>query len=307
MLLIGGKNLVPLVSAAVIQSIGWRWVFIIVGIIVAMMFVLTYLCVSETCWDRTPLTSDRLRRQASHSSIPGNRVDTKASSSSSSTDENKPGSNTEEIMTPITTTTRVRFAPGIERPAIASAVASDPEKARPSNSETILAFSVHAPGLPVLPVASPAALGLATPSPPESRSGSHHSLPRIRSNHSLRRLDRQEYAFQVPPQDIELMPSGASQHSVPSTSHEDPTLPEHEEVGYRFRKKTYREMLAIYQGRISRERWWKAALRPFILYAYPAIAFVRRTRCILLTIGYIVVFGKCCVAYCSIRGRCTDF
>lgn len=27
LLLLGGKNLVPLVSAAVIQSLGWRWVF----------------------------------------------------------------------------------------------------------------------------------------------------------------------------------------------------------------------------------------------------------------------------------------
>lgn len=27
LLLLGGKNLVPLVSAAVIQSMGWRWVF----------------------------------------------------------------------------------------------------------------------------------------------------------------------------------------------------------------------------------------------------------------------------------------
>jgi len=27
LLLLGGKNLIPLVSAAVIQSLGWRWVF----------------------------------------------------------------------------------------------------------------------------------------------------------------------------------------------------------------------------------------------------------------------------------------
>lgn len=27
LLLLGGKNLVPLVSAAIIQSLGWRWVF----------------------------------------------------------------------------------------------------------------------------------------------------------------------------------------------------------------------------------------------------------------------------------------
>ena len=95
MLLIGGKNLVPLVSAAVIQSLGWRWVFIIVGIIVAMMFVLTYLFVPETCWDRTPLTSDRLRRQESRSSTPRNQVDTKESPSLSSTDEKKSANNTE--------------------------------------------------------------------------------------------------------------------------------------------------------------------------------------------------------------------
>lgn len=27
LLLLGGKNLVPLVSAAIVQSLGWRWVF----------------------------------------------------------------------------------------------------------------------------------------------------------------------------------------------------------------------------------------------------------------------------------------
>lgn len=27
LLLLGGKNLIPLVSAAVVQSLGWRWVF----------------------------------------------------------------------------------------------------------------------------------------------------------------------------------------------------------------------------------------------------------------------------------------
>ena len=183
---------------------------------------------------------------------------------------------------------------------MATVVTSDPEKARCSSSETMLASSVHTPGLPILPPSSPAALGLATPSPPVSRSGSRHSFPRIPSNHSLPRLEQQEYAFQVPPQDIELIASGAPQHSIPSTSHDDLTLPEQEEVGCGFRKKTYRETLTIYEGRISREKWWKAALRPFILYAYPAIAFVRRTRCIVLTVGHVVVFVKYCVAHSSI-------
>lgn len=274
MLLIGGKNLVPLVSAAVIQSLGWRWVFIIVGIIVAMMFVLTYLFVPETCWDRTPLTPDRLRRQETRSSNPRNQVDAKDSSSLASTDEKKAADNPNRVLSPIPSS-RVRFAPEVERPAMAIVMALDPGEARRSKSESILASSVHRAELPGLPSASPVSHELVTTSPRTSRPVSHHSLPRSRSSHSLRRLERQEYAFQVPPQDIEPIPSGASQRSVASTSHEDSTLPEAEEIGYRFRKKTYREMLTIYQGRISREKWWKAALRPFILYAYPAIAFVK--------------------------------
>ena len=265
MLLIGGKNLVPLVSAAVIQSLGWRWVFIIVGIIVALMFVLTYLCVPETCWDRNPLTADRLRRHESRSSLRA-RDASKQSDGSSSTDEKTSGTApTPGIMTPIPSS-RVRFAPDIERPAMATVVASNPENVRRSKSESILpTTNTLARGNPTIDVPPNGSASV-------SRSGSHHSLPRVRSNHSLRRLEKQEYAFQVPPQDIEPIPSAASQHSIISAPEE---IPIEEEIAYRFRKKTYREMLAIYQGRISREKWWKSALRPFILYSYPAIAFVR--------------------------------
>jgi Major Facilitator Superfamily len=284
MLLLGGKNLVPLVSAAVIQSIGWRWVFIIVGIIVAVMFVLTYLCVPETSWDRTPITADRLRRHESRSSL-RNRIPTKESNSSASTDE-KPSN--DEIFSPIPSS-RVRFAPDIERPAISSIIPSARNEVRRSKSESVLSAGNPPPtnGLPSLPNASPAALDLATTAS-FSHSESHHSLPRPRSSHSLRRLEKQEYAFQVPPQDVEPILSNLSQHST----HSDPGHPDEatEEVAYRFKKKTYREMLVVYQGRISREKWWKAALRPFILYAYPAIAFA--TLLYSLSVVWLIVLSE---------------
>ncbi|KZF20445.1 MFS general substrate transporter [Xylona heveae TC161] len=54
LLLLGGKNLVPLVAAAIIQRLGWRWVFWIVAIIVGFCFGLLFLFVPETFWDRTP-------------------------------------------------------------------------------------------------------------------------------------------------------------------------------------------------------------------------------------------------------------
>jgi len=179
------------------------------------------------------------------------------------------------VVTPIPTT-RIRFAEEtVERPAMATIVGNEPEKAkaRRSKSESMLT-GLGSGGMEVglsLPAASPAALDLATTTTlprTVSWTTSLHSLHRSHSSHSLRRLEKQEYAFQVPPQDIEPIPSGASQHST----HED--IPVDQEVGYRFRKKTYREMLKVYQGRVSNEKWWKAALRPFILYAYPAIAFV---------------------------------
>ncbi|KOS18307.1 Protein HOL1 [Escovopsis weberi] len=55
LLLLGGKNLVPLVSATIIGQFGWRWVFFIVAMIVGFAGVLLFLFVPETFWDRTPV------------------------------------------------------------------------------------------------------------------------------------------------------------------------------------------------------------------------------------------------------------
>jgi MFS family permease len=54
LLLLGGKNLVPLVSAAIIGGLGWRWVFYIIAMIIAFSGGLLFLFVPETFWDRTP-------------------------------------------------------------------------------------------------------------------------------------------------------------------------------------------------------------------------------------------------------------
>lgn len=59
LLLLGGKNLTPLISAAIIQSLSWRWVFWIIAFIVAFSAVLLFLFVPETFWDRTPIPKSR--------------------------------------------------------------------------------------------------------------------------------------------------------------------------------------------------------------------------------------------------------
>ncbi|KAL9108731.1 MAG: hypothetical protein Q9227_006527 [Pyrenula ochraceoflavens] len=80
LLLLGGKNLVPLVSAVVIGSLSWRWVFWIVAIIVGFGGVLLFLFVPETFWDRTPrpkpkrphLAKRSISSLLHHSKIAGN-------------------------------------------------------------------------------------------------------------------------------------------------------------------------------------------------------------------------------------------
>ncbi|KAG6005719.1 hypothetical protein E4U21_007735 [Claviceps maximensis] len=74
LLLLGGKNLIPLVSAAIIGRFGWRWVFYIVAMVAGLGFVLLFLFVPETFWDRTPTrkSSSRpgfLRRLSSRKSV----------------------------------------------------------------------------------------------------------------------------------------------------------------------------------------------------------------------------------------------
>ncbi|KAF5125064.1 Protein HOL1 [Metarhizium anisopliae] len=75
LLLLGGKNLIPLVSSAIIERFGWRWIFFIVAIVACLSFMLLVLFVPETFWDRTPTRGllkrpSFFRRFSSRRSIP---------------------------------------------------------------------------------------------------------------------------------------------------------------------------------------------------------------------------------------------
>ncbi|KAJ9499861.1 hypothetical protein H2202_004851 [Exophiala xenobiotica] len=70
LLLLGGKNLVPLVSAVIIAAKDWRWVFWVVAMVVGLCLCLLFFFVPETFWDRTPRAkSRRPTHQRSLSSI----------------------------------------------------------------------------------------------------------------------------------------------------------------------------------------------------------------------------------------------
>ncbi|ODV92332.1 hypothetical protein CANCADRAFT_56014 [Tortispora caseinolytica NRRL Y-17796] len=63
LLLLGGKNLVPLVSGFIINGLGWNWVFWILSIVVGFNFCLTFFCVPETFWLRDPVPNKRSQRE----------------------------------------------------------------------------------------------------------------------------------------------------------------------------------------------------------------------------------------------------
>jgi len=70
LLLLGGKNLSPLASAAVIQRLSWRWVFWVVAMIVGFCLALLFLFVPETFWERAPEPKNTKNNPNPHPPLP---------------------------------------------------------------------------------------------------------------------------------------------------------------------------------------------------------------------------------------------
>jgi hypothetical protein len=54
--------------------------------------------------------------------------------------------------------------------------------------------------------------------------------------------------------------------------------------------KTYKEMLKPYHGRLSHDNWFRIALRPFILFIYPAILWSAMVYA--LSVGWLIVLSE---------------
>lgn len=59
LLMLGGKNLVPLATGFIAANMGWHWIFWFLAIIIGALHVLTFFFVHETWWDRTPVPNKR--------------------------------------------------------------------------------------------------------------------------------------------------------------------------------------------------------------------------------------------------------
>ncbi|KAK4609512.1 MFS antiporter QDR3 [Fulvia fulva] len=270
LLLLGGKNLVPLVSAAVIESLGWRWVFWIVAIVVAFGGVLLFLFVPETFWDRTPKprrpkprqhgstwSVHQVWHQLSHSqpASPGVERKTRLLAANANdglidgpaTEHKTPGRHAHFQTESLNDEKRGSSVDNGENekgdatPLERGRVSPKSHPSIPPPAPAVAAhdyFDNHAVDLPAVESQLP------------------HVLSRTSTNHSEDHDPRNAYTQRL--------------DSEPA--------------------QTWVQSLKPYAGRLSKDNWFKVALRPFILFAYPSLLWSALVYS--LSIGWLIVISE---------------
>ncbi|OJJ44215.1 hypothetical protein ASPZODRAFT_135002 [Penicilliopsis zonata CBS 506.65] len=274
LLLLGGKNLIPLVSAAIIGSLGWRWVFWIVAMVVGGAVALLFFFVPETFWDRTPRPRTRhkrphLARSVSdivHHPFSRGRHHTRPHEAHSTDD---PAAVTPRRHRDV----HVGFVDGDEDLSQEKREAADtlgplaPEHHLHSDhdfqdvkEETFDTLN----GNHDIPMPSPPPAA-ALPSPLEE---SHHDLE----------ANRQAALSPARSESVEPGAGPLTAAAVYTNKLRDrPRVP-------------YLQTLNPWNGRIKRDKWLHVALRPFILFAYPSVLW--STVVYSLSIGWLIVLSE---------------
>ena len=251
LLLLGGKNLVPLVSAAIIQSLGWRWVFWMVAIVVSFGFTLLFLFVPETFWDRTPRPHKRQQRSHRfHLSFPSSpMLERKKKHPEKQSDEQPPEGNDGDRVARNQVKKHARFQQ--DSPPTDQAEEQDPDAIHQEPTTT-------------------------TPTQTEKDGNLDYF--------SLQKLDSATLEAQTP----SIVSPGPDTHNAdglalnsvnPYTQHFQAQPP-----------KTFLQTLKPFSGRLSNDKWWRVAVRPFILFAYPSILW--STLVYALSIGWLIVLSE---------------
>ncbi|KAL2794368.1 major facilitator superfamily domain-containing protein [Aspergillus keveii] len=265
LLLLGGKNLVPLVSAVIIESLGWRWVFWVVAIIVGGCLISIFFFLPETFWDRTPrprrhrnrpnlyrsvtdLVTHGLHRgratEASHHQVQAEDVPDAASHKRSKkghvgfldTDADQENPNAEKQELPAASDA----ASGGGIPSIVSSPVDEPSS------------YFEKPNTP------------SAPAPAATRSSD---------------IESGRLSSQSPARSESLEPSAGLTLPVQYTNR----LRERSEIPFAY-------YLRPWNGRISQDRWLRVAVRPFILFAYPAVLW--STVVYALSVGWLIVLSE---------------
>ncbi|KAJ5118911.1 hypothetical protein N7526_010548, partial [Penicillium atrosanguineum] len=259
LLLLGGKNLVPLVSAAVISSLGWRWVFWIVAIIVGCFFFLLFFLVPETFWDRTP----RPRTRRSHK---------------------RPGAH--RTMSDLVSHGFHRGRqPHLQLPD--EATESKEGSPRPTRRNRNVHVGFVEDEADNEKQHLDAGENIDTPQTPTAHDGisTEHVAPTLERNDGLLHPSP---AVITPanPRDMESARSDvyrAPPGPVTGSMHYTNRLRERPKI-------PYTQQLKVWNGRIAHDSWFKIAIRPFILFAYPSVLW--STAIYSLSVGWLIVLSE---------------
>ncbi|KAM0439681.1 hypothetical protein ACHAPT_000773 [Fusarium lateritium] len=268
LLLLGGKNLVPLVSAVIIGSLNWRWVFWILAMIIALGAVLLFLFVPETFWDRTPHAKPRtpskrpsfLRRLSSRHRAQEAVLKTEG-----------------EVETPISPTATAGQHGDGQQPAspgpshrhrnlhvgFATAEGDSPEVF--ASEESTATVVRPAPSKAVNPPSDEPA----QPTPPyfSSTTGSESNVNSFKSGPNLESEKMDALRLRGPPK------TQAYTHNL----RQQPP-------------KTFTQQLKPWHGRLNHDSWLKVMVRPFILFAYPAVLWSSAVYA--CSVGWLIVISE---------------
>ncbi|KAL9004084.1 MAG: hypothetical protein Q9188_003094 [Gyalolechia gomerana] len=295
LLLLSGKNLVPLVSAAIIEGLhSWRWVFWMVAIVVGFCFFLMFFFVPETFWDRTPRPHEK-SQHSTFKSISGffrhphheekSRRSLIGEGNAEAAQNNPPSLFATNDMAAATIAERrlqkqshhVGFADEFGKEESATRARSGQEDAsrrRRSPPRLTLAKALNSDAAAneerkPTPYPGP----LTDPSPAEE-----FDEAKIEHQGSSSTTAHPTSAMTA------LTPAGVDEKSqVPRaqryTNHLRTQPP-----------KTFLQTLKPWNGQLRHENWLLVALRPFILFAYPAILWSALVYS--LSIGWLIVLSE---------------
>jgi MFS family permease len=290
LLLLGGKNLVPLVSAGIIQSMGWRWVFWIVAIVVAFCGFLLFFFVPETFWDRAPQPR-KLKKSRSRPSIFRRLSSRPDVLHATPVPTARPSFERPEhaAATPLTPGTcakgqhvafagdeKVKFADTSSESSTGGSAAEQAANTAPGTAYQKPTAEDAAPPeeyFPVTTVQPPSPAKLQVPQGPETpKTPKTPETPSLHPN-AARGLHNDT---DTESQSIRSYQT-TGQLAYTAALRDQPA-------------RSFRQSLKPYNGRLKKDKWHKAAIRPLILFSYPAVLWSSVVYA--CSVGWLIVISE---------------
>lgn len=266
LLLLGGKNLVPLVSAAIIQSLGWRWVFWVVAIVVGFSSMLLFFLVPETFWDRTP--------RAHHERPALARLRRLSSSIHYSKERREAGTRRDPVDNAVLEHDNVPT--GIRPVSVQSSrgvhfVHHENHFRSHDEAECAVTSDDNDEKTEYDAAENPARLPRMLDEDVSETNSTDSTTNKVR-------------------QDPEAAHSTSYQDPEQNTSRNRKPLRPYTEHYREAPEKSYRHSLRPYSGRLNDDNWFKIAARPFVLFAYPSILW--SSAIYSLSVGWLIVLSE---------------